>query len=134
MSKMSPVVHFEMPAVDKNRMAEFYKSNFGWQLQMLGPEMGDYTLVTTTETDDNGMIKNPGAINGGFYLKTDELPVKHPSVVIQVDDIQETMKKITESGGQILGDPQEIPGVGQFTYFKDTEDNIAGILQPIPMG
>ena len=30
---MNPVVHFEMPAEDKNRMADFYTKAFGWKTQ-----------------------------------------------------------------------------------------------------
>ena len=37
---MDPVVHFEMPFEDRERMAKFYRSAFGWQTQMLGEEMG----------------------------------------------------------------------------------------------
>ena len=44
---MNPVVHFEMPAQDRKRMAQFYTRAFGWQTQMMGPEMGDYVVVTT---------------------------------------------------------------------------------------
>ena len=51
MSKMNPVVHFEMPYDDRERMAKFYQNAFGWQTQMLGEEMGNYVLATTTETD-----------------------------------------------------------------------------------
>ena len=51
---MNPVVHFEMPAEHKNRMADFYTKAFGWKTQMLGPEMNEYVLVTTTEPDENG--------------------------------------------------------------------------------
>lgn len=47
MSKTNPVVHFEMPAEDKKRMAEFYAKVFGWQTQFLGPEMGEYVVVST---------------------------------------------------------------------------------------
>ena len=47
MTRMSPVVHFEMPAEDRRRMASFYEKAFGWKTQVLGPEMGDYVLVTT---------------------------------------------------------------------------------------
>ena len=57
---MNPVVHFEMPTQDKNRMADFYTKAFGWKTQMLGPDMGDYVLVTTTETDKNSRPKKPG--------------------------------------------------------------------------
>ena len=41
MRKMNPVVHFEMPADDKKRMADFYSQAFGWKTQMLGEEMGN---------------------------------------------------------------------------------------------
>jgi predicted enzyme related to lactoylglutathione lyase len=34
--KMNPVVHFEMPAEDRKRMADFYTKAFGWKTQQLG--------------------------------------------------------------------------------------------------
>ena len=75
---MNPVVHFEMPTQDKQRMVAFYAKTFGWKAQMLGPEMGDYVLVTTTETDGNSRPKTPGAINGGFYPKSADKPAQYP--------------------------------------------------------
>ena len=84
---MNPVVHFEMPAEDRKRMSEFYTKAFGWQTQQLGPEMSNYVLVTTTESDNNGP-KRPGAINGGFFAKSDDMPAQYPSVVIAVDEGQ----------------------------------------------
>jgi predicted enzyme related to lactoylglutathione lyase len=127
---MNPVVHFEMPAEDRKRMSEFYKKTFGWQTQMLGPEMGDYVVVTTTESDDGGP-KKPGAINGGFYPKKADWPAQYPSVVISVDDIGASMKKVTESGGKVLGEPMDIPGVGTYVSFFDTEGNRVSLLQPL---
>lgn len=130
-NEMNPVVHFEMPAEDRNRMAGFYTKVFGWQTQMLGPEMGEYVLVTTTESDENGP-KNPGAINGGFFPKGPDTPAQHPSVVIAVDDIEASIKKVTNAGGKIISGPHDIPGVGQHAYFQDTEGNVVSMLQPIP--
>ena len=82
--KMNPVCHFEMPAEDRKRMSGFYSKVFGWKTQETGPEMGNYVLATTTETDKKGMIKKPGAINGGFYQKTEDQMSNHPSIVIEV--------------------------------------------------
>lgn len=127
---MQPVVHFEIPADDKNRMSEFYSNAFGWQTHILGPEMGEYVLVTTTETDENMMIQNPGEINGGFYKRSPGAPVQHISVVIQVDDITKSMQRVKKAGGKVLGEPDQIPGVGMFVYVEDTEGNVVGILQP----
>jgi predicted enzyme related to lactoylglutathione lyase len=129
-TKMNPVVHFEMPAEDRKRMADFYTNVFGWQTQMLGPEMGDYVLATTTEVDEKGRPKNPGAINGGFFPKSDDKPAQYPSVVIAVEDIKEHMKKVEKAGGKVLGEPWDIPGVGLYVAFIDTEGNRLSMLQP----
>jgi hypothetical protein len=87
--------------------------------------------ATTTETDENGP-KRPGAINGGFFPNKPDWPAQHPSVVIAVDDINEAVRKVTEAGGKVLGEPMTIPGVGQYVSFTDTEGNRASMLQPIP--
>jgi predicted enzyme related to lactoylglutathione lyase len=126
---MNPVVHFEMPAEDRKRMAQFYTKAFGWQTEMLGPDMGDYVVVTTTESDDNGP-KTPGAINGGFFPKKEDWPAQYPSVVIAVDDIEVAMDKVSDAGGKVLGEPMEIPGIGQYVSFSDTEGNRVSMLQP----
>jgi len=128
---MNPVVHFEMPFDNRERMATFYESAFGWQMQMLGEDMGNYVLATTTVTDENGP-KKPGAINGGFFPKNPDWSAQYPSLVIAVDDIKESVKKVTDAGGKVLGEPMEIPGVGQYVSFTDTEGNRGSMLRPIP--
>ncbi|HEY9406050.1 MAG TPA: VOC family protein [Nitrososphaera sp.] len=129
MMKMNPVVHFEIPAEDRKRIANFYTKVFGWKTQQLGEDMGDYVLATTTDSDENGP-KKPGAINGGFFQKTDDKPAQYPSVVIAVDDIKEHMMNVEKSGGKVLGEPMDIPGVGLYVSFFDTEDNRVGMIQP----
>jgi predicted enzyme related to lactoylglutathione lyase len=128
---MNPVVHFEMPYDNRARMAKFYESAFGWRTKMLGEEMGNYVLATTTETDESGP-KRPGAINGGFYPNNPDWPAQHPSIVIAVEDVVESIKKVAEAGGKVLGEPMAIPGVGQYVSFIDTEGNRVSMLQPIP--
>jgi predicted enzyme related to lactoylglutathione lyase len=128
---MDSVIHFEMPYGDRDRMKTFYETSFGWQTQSLGPEMGNYVVVTTTETGPAGP-KNPGAINGGFYEKPADPAGQAPSVVIAVNDVHEAISKITANGGTMLGEPMEIPGVGQYASFRDTEGNRVSILQPLP--
>lgn len=137
--KMNPVVHFEMPAKDKSRIRTFYETAFGWQTEQLGKEMGEYVLVTTTERDEKtGLPRRPGAINGGFYQRTDDPLSQYPSVVIAVEDIAEAMKKVEGAGGKVLGGqvpgkPDDIPGVGLYASFIDTEGNRLSMLEPLPM-
>jgi len=142
MSKMNPVVHFEMGYNDKKRMVDFYAKVFGWKGQEMGEAMGNYVVMQTTETDDKGMIKKPGNINGGFYKKTENPLSFAPSVVIAVEDIKKSMKDVEASGGKILGamdaagqqsmEPQDIPGVGLWISFQDSEGNRVSMLQPNP--
>jgi len=130
---MNPVVHFEMPFDNRDRRAKFYGLAFGWQTQMLGEDMGNYVLATTTETGETGP-KKPGAINGGFYPKKPDWPAQYPSIVIAVEDIRQAMKKVTDAGGKVLGEPMSIPGVGQYVSFMDTEGNRISMLEPLPRG
>ena len=128
---MNPVVHFEMPANDRERMAGFYTKVFGWQTQMFGADMGNYITVATTETDEKGRPKMPGAINGGFYPVEKGSPAQCTSIVIAVDNITESSEKVTKAGGKLLNEPVEIPGIGKYVSFLDTEGNRVSLLQPV---
>lgn len=140
MPKPNPVVHFEMGYNDRERMKKFYSDVFGWTMQQMGPEMGDYVVAQTSPTDEHGMNNTPGTINGGFYQKTEDPTSIAPSVVISVDDIYESVKAVEAAGGKILGamgsngervmEPQEIPGVGMWVSIMDSEGNRVSMMQP----
>lgn len=118
-----------MPYEDGDRVANFYSKAFGWGMKQLGKEMQDYVTADTAETDKDGMVKTPGAINGGFFPKKPDWPAQYPSVVISVDDIKQAMKNVESAGGEVLGEPMEIPGVGTYVSFMDTEGNRVSLLQ-----
>lgn len=40
------------------------------------------------------------------------------------------MKKVKGAGGKILGEPMDVPGVGKYVSFRDTEGNRVGMLKP----
>lgn len=138
---MNPVVHFEMGYFDRERMKAFYEKAFDWRLNQMGENMGNYIVAHTTETDEQGMVQTPGAINGGFYQKTEDPSSHAPSFVISVPDIHVAMKAVTDNGGAIMGgmtadgghtmEPTEIPGVGLWISARDTENNRFSLLQPM---
>ncbi|MGE0157763.1 MAG: VOC family protein [Gemmatimonadales bacterium] len=135
-AKMCPVVHFELPATDRKRMSQFYGKVFGWQAEQMGPEMGNYVVVSTSERGEDRFPKERGMINGGLFDRTEDN--QHPSVVISVDDIRQAMKDVAAAGGKIVGgekpgEPDNIPGVGLYVAFVDTEGNRMSMLQPAPM-
>lgn len=126
---MSPVVHFELPYKVGIRIRKFYEEVFGWQTECLGPKMGDYILATTALGDVNTDAP-AGAINGGFFPFKPDWPDQLPSIVIAVQNIEQSMILIEEKGGQVLGQPYEIPGTGHYVSFRDTEGNRISILEP----
>lgn len=130
---MDPVVHFEIPVENRDRAAEFYTRAFGWQASKMGQEMGNYVVVTTTEVDPKTFRPvTPGAINGGLYTKQPDHPAQYPSVVIAVEDITRSMENVKSAGGEVMGEPDDIPGVGRYVSIKDSEGNRVALLQAEP--
>jgi uncharacterized protein len=130
---MDPVTHFEMPYDSPDRVAKFYRAAFGWRMQDMGAPMGNYVLAMTAESGASGRPKKGGTINGGFFPKRPDMPDHNPSVVIAVDDLVKSMAKVTGAGGRILGEPMDIPGIGGYVSFVDSEGNRVGMLQPMAM-
>ena len=122
---MNSVIHFEVPFDDESRATKFYGDIFGWQLQSI-PEMS-YVMASTTESDDKGLPKNPGAINGGMTKRGGM--VNAVNIVIGVDDIDGTLEKIKTKGGSVVQAKMPVGDMGFAAYFKDTEGNVLGIWQ-----
>jgi predicted enzyme related to lactoylglutathione lyase len=122
---MRSVVHFEIPADDVARAKEFYRSVFDWQLQDM-PEM-DYTILRTTEVDENQMPTTAGAINGGLMRRTQDTPT--PVLTIDVESVDQALKQVEAAGGRTVRPRTEIPGMGAFAYFTDPEGNTLGLWE-----
>lgn len=117
---MSRVVHFELPAESPERAMAFYGAAFGWTFHKWDGPM-EYWLV---QTGDEAAV----GINGGLSAHQPEFP-RAPVNVIDVDDIDATIARITTAGGTITMEKHEIPGVGWLAYFTDTEGIVSGIMQ-----
>lgn len=122
------VVHFEIAAVDLDRAKKFYTDAFGWKMDQMGSEMGNYVVVQTGEPTE------PGGINGGLYTQTPEMGEKTNAFmcVVSVQDVPKSMKDVTIAGGKTFGEPMDIPGVGLYVKCQDTEGNFFSLLQPAP--
>lgn len=123
---MDKVVHFEIPTDDLARAKDFYSSVFGWQLQTM--EDMDYTIAMTTPVDEKTqMPTEPGAINGGITKRSGETPA--PVLTIGVDSVDDSLKRAAAAGGSIVKPKTEIPGMGAFAYFRDSEGNVLGVYE-----
>jgi uncharacterized protein len=127
---MNPVTHFEMAGEDMERMKKFYESAFNWKTSQMGAEMGNYIVVNTDETDEQGMLKKTNRINGGFYKKMADPQMNAPSVVVAVEKLESAIEKIKSAGGTVLTEIMPIPNVGRYVSIRDTEGNRVGVLEP----
>jgi uncharacterized protein len=129
---MSKVVHFEIPADDLDRAKSFYGAVFGWELQTVPMNGGEYTSVITTDVDEQTQQPiEPGAINGGMFVRN-ESTVTTPVITIDVDGIDDALKQIEAEGGSTVTPRTAIPGLGAFAYFKDPEGNVMGLWETTP--
>ena len=122
---MPRVLHFEIHASDPERGIKFYEKVFGWTFQKWEGPM-DYWLITT------GPDSEPG-INGGMVRRQGEIDgqaVIAYVCTIGVEDLDATMATVEANGGKVALPKMPIPGMGWLAYYKDTEGNIFGMMQP----
>lgn len=124
---MGKVTHFEIPADDVARAKAFYGSVFGWTLQDFEMNGGTYTIAQTVPVNDQQIPEEPGAINGGMTERT--ATTSHPVITMEVDSIDEALRKVEAGGGSTVTPRTEIPGLGAFAYFKDSEGNTMGLWE-----
>lgn len=116
----SRVIHFEIPAEDPDRAVAFYRDAFGWAIEKWeGPV--DYWLAATGvgEPGIDGAIMRRGGVAAAVVN------------TVNVDDIEAAMGRVRAAGGEVAGEIQEIPGVGQHVYCRDTEGHLLGLMQPV---
>jgi predicted enzyme related to lactoylglutathione lyase len=123
------IVHFELPYEDRERASAFYTELFGWDIQTF-PGM-DYSMVTTGPSGEQGPTE-PGFINGG--MGANEGNLTGPRVVIDVEDIDATLREVEARGGQTLSAKSPVAEMGWSAYFRDCEGNVVGLWQTNPGG
>ena len=119
------VVHFEIPFDDGDRARGFYKEIFGWQAMEM-PEMG-YTMVMSGPSGDSGPTE-PGFINGGM-LSREQAATRGPVLVVDVDSIEDSLRRIGELGGSTVVGKTPVGDMGFAAYFTDPEGNVMGLWE-----
>ena len=102
---------------DPEKCQSFYGTVFGWKFD--NGSMPGYTLVDAGQEPTGGIFKAP-----------DVAPGPCANVYFQVDDIESTLQRATDSGGTVIVEKTEIPGVGHFGMFTDPEGIAVGVMQP----
>lgn len=121
----SPVRHFAINADNLERAQRFYARVFGWRFHAWGPP--GFLMIET------GVAANAPAVNGSLQQRRSLVDGERMTgfeCTITVADIGAAEREIVEAGGTILMPVATIPTVGHLLWFRDTEGNVAGAMQP----
>ncbi|MBN2707990.1 MAG: VOC family protein [Calditrichaceae bacterium] len=103
---------FELMTTDIAAAREFYSKLLNWKMRDNPMEHINYTVISANEEEVAGIMDMPPDAKN--------MP---PSwgVYVTVNDIADTVKVARELGGNILIEPRDIPGVGQFCVIQDPQ-------------
>jgi predicted enzyme related to lactoylglutathione lyase len=101
------LVHFELPAEDTARAKQFWASLFGW---------------TFNESDGPVEYHMFQGQPGGAIYRT-QAGERSPIVYFGVEDIDASLRRVTELGGFVEEGKSAIPGIGWYARCSDTEGN-----------
>ena len=112
--KHGDFTHIEIPAEDTGRARNFYGELFGWKFADEIPGFEGYHMFSTP-VGDAGMA---GAIG-----KRGEMAPEKVRSYVHVDSIDDSLSKVTALGGTVVEPKAEVPGMGWYAVFADTEGN-----------
>jgi predicted enzyme related to lactoylglutathione lyase len=111
----SPFCHIVIPAPDLEKAKSFYEQIFGWRVEAYKPGAKYWFFES-------------GNVGGGF--DGNSVPAARSVVlVMRVDDMQTTLRRIVELGGTIKQDRSRIGEAlpGYDAYFFDPNGNEMGL-------
>ena len=113
----------EIRTGDMKATANFYESLFGWKI--IEKETADGLDVWIFDTAGEPRLQN--LRRGGIWLRPKGEPLG-VVVYIVVDDIEATLKKVTELGGEIIT-PKTQQGPAFRACFTDPSGNMFGLWE-----
>ncbi|MCY4001496.1 MAG: VOC family protein [Bacteroidetes bacterium] len=105
--------YIELPANDLSKAKQFYGEVFGWTFEDYGE---DYCAF------------NDGYLDGGFYpsaLKSKSAANGAALVILYADDLESTMDRITNAGGEICTPTFSFPGGRRFHFHDPCGNELA---------
>ena len=110
------ITHIDIPVSDTGRAQEFYSNLFGWHIAE-PPGFEGYP-----------MWQAPNKISGGGFAPRSD-GFTQPRSYVEVDSIEETLAKVTESGGAVVMDKQPISDTSWWAIFTDPDGNTIGLYE-----
>jgi len=110
---------FEIFVNDFDKAKDFYSKLFNWEFKLSQATSSLYWNIYTGE----------GSIGGGLMKKTKpEHNGQSVILYIEVEDIDKTLKRAVELGGQIVKEKTLISNTaGYYALFNDPDNNLMGL-------
>ncbi|HVS79815.1 MAG TPA: VOC family protein [Candidatus Paceibacterota bacterium] len=120
---MNNIAYFEIQASEPAKLAEFYKTAFGWEFKR--DELVPIEYYRT---------QGGSGIFGAILKRPTETPAIGTGTnayvcSVQVENFDETAKKILDQGGIVAMEKFAVPGRCWQGYFLDIDHNTFGIFQ-----
>lgn len=119
---MNNIAYFEIQSSNPERDVKFYSEVFGWKFTKVEGLPIQYFQIETSN------------IHGGLLERPAQTPPTHCGTnaftcSIEVENFDETAKKILALGGQVAMDKFAIPNKCWQGYFIDQDHNTFGLVQ-----
>lgn len=110
----------ELTTTDPKAAAAFYSGLFGWTFKNMGPEMGDYHVVSVGETMVAGVMSMPPGA-----------PPMPPAwgCYVTVTNLDASVARCAELGGKTLVPPMDVPTVGRMAVIQDPQGATLSLMQ-----
>ena len=113
MKANNTITHIEIPAPNLEKAISFYSELFNWKIEIMVENSYAYFII--------------GDTNSGGGLDASLKPAQEncgPQIVVDVENIEETLNKIQVLGGIVTKPKTEIDGGhGFYACFKDPNGN-----------
>lgn len=109
------ICYIELPAVDVQQSAEFYRRAFGWTIRRRGDG--------STAFDDT-----VNAVSGAWVLERPPATAPGLMVYIMVADAVAAVEAVLAAGGEMV-QPIDPNASEVFAWFRDPAGNVIGIYQ-----
>jgi uncharacterized protein len=108
----------ELLTTDRERALDFYSALFGWQrADAKVGAMGTYQLFSAGEQTIGGMVTKPRKVSVPAWV-----------YYFNVVDLDAAAKRVKAGGGQVLGDPIEVPDGSWILQCLDPQGTIFALV------
>ena len=111
-------VWHDLSSTDVEAAKRFYTELLGWGIETWKPGEMDYDMISAN-----------GQMHGGFGSAQDGAPSYWLGHVV-VDDLDPVRARVEGAGGGVVGDPMDIPEVGQILIIRDPQGAMISAYKP----